>query len=80
MNTSTFVSISSSDLDLVTGGGAGGIAKAGKAAWEGAKTAGKWIGKASEGINALQSVKDAGSSLWEAGKSVWGSGTKEDKK
>ena len=67
------VSISSSDLNNVTGGGAAGSAiklagKAGKAAWSGAKTAWKGVEKGAEVINAGQSV-------WDAGKAAWGAWT-----
>ena len=73
MTTNAFVSISSADLDTVTGGNAVGTAlkvgsKVGKAAWSGAKTAWKGIEKGAEVINAGQSV-------WDAGKAAWGAWT-----
>jgi hypothetical protein len=84
MTTNEFVSISSSDLDNVTGGGKIGtavkvgekIAHGAESAWKGAKTAGKaaWggISKGIDAINAGQSVVDAGKAAWGAGKAIWG--------
>ena len=73
MTTNQFDSISSSDLNNVTGGGALGAAaktatKVGKAAWSAGKTAWKGIEKGAEVINAGQSV-------WDAGKAAYGAWT-----
>ena len=75
MTTNDFVSISTSDLDNVTGGGAFGTAvKGAKAIGTGAKKVWDAVQKPAGVINAAQSVWDAGKSAWN-----WATGSGEKK-
>ncbi len=80
MHTNNFESISTTDLNNVTGGGPGGIVKGAGKAWDLAKKGWNAVSKGADVVNAAQSVWDAGKNV--AGKvhDWWTGGNKQPQK